>query len=84
MVAKVTPIGKSLTETSIDADNDHVSLYGQLVWRVLNLTAYCYSGRAVFNYTYYGRGAGRQFNSFEELELTWLSRLCEKHIGLLS
>ena len=47
MVAKVT----------IDIDNDHVSSYGQVVWRVLNLIAYCYSGRAVFNCIDYERGA---------------------------
>ena len=46
----MTPIGgKSITEMSIDTDIDHVSSYGQIVWHVLNLTAYCCSGRAVFN-----------------------------------
>ena len=46
-------------ETSIDTDSDNVSLYGQVVWSVLNLTAYCYSSRtrAMFNCIDYGRGA---------------------------
>ena len=63
-------------------------MYGQVVWRVLNLTTYCYSSRAVFNCIDNGRSieeqelVGRQFNSFEKLELTFgLSRLCEKHIA---
>ena len=42
---------------SIDINDDHMSPYGQVVWRMLNLTAYCYSGYAVFNCTDYGRGA---------------------------
>ena len=42
---------------SIYANDDHMSLYGQIVWRMLNLTAYCYSGHVVFNCTDYERGA---------------------------
>ena len=60
MVAKVTndtDRWKSVTETSIDTDIDHVNSYGQIVWRVSNLTAYRCSGRAVFNCTDYERGA---------------------------
>ena len=47
---------ESLTEMSIDTNNGHVSLYGQVVWCMLNLTAYCYSGSAVCNGIDYGRG----------------------------
>ena len=43
-------------ETSIDTDNDHISLYSQVVWHKLNLTVYCYFGHAVFNCIDYGRG----------------------------
>ena len=53
MVAKVTidtDWWKVCNGTSIDTNDDHVSSYGQVVWHVLNLTAYCYSGRAVFDY----------------------------------
>ena len=61
MVAKVTidtDRWKIVTETSIHTDDGHVSSYGQRVWRTLNLTAYYYySGRAVFNYIDYERGA---------------------------
>ena len=60
MVAKVTndtDRWKSVTETSINTDIDHVSLYGPIVCHVLNLTAYCCSGCAVFNCIDYGRGA---------------------------
>ena len=54
----MTPIGgRSVAETAIDTDIDHVSWYGVIVWRVLNLTVYCCSGRAVFNCIDYGRGA---------------------------
>ena len=55
----MTPIGgKSVMETSIDTDIvDHVSSHGQFVWRMLNPTAYCCSGRAVFNCIANGRGA---------------------------
>ena len=61
MVAKVTNDTDRCKVRSgnmyIDTDIDHVSSYGQIVWRVLNLTAYCCSGRAVFNFIDYGRGA---------------------------
>ena len=45
----MTPIGgKYVTEMSIDTNRDHVSLYGDIVKRVLHLTAYYYYyGRAV-------------------------------------
>ena len=73
-------------ETSVDTNHNYMSLYGQVVWRVLNFIVYCCSGRAVFNCIDYERGArngemvGIQFNSFEELEMTFgLSRLCVKH-----
>ena len=49
--------GKSIMEMSIDTDNDHVSSYGDVKsFGTLNLTAYCQSGRAVFNYIDYGKG----------------------------
>ena len=55
----------------------------QVVWRVLNLTAYYYSGRAVLFVLLMEEEeemVGRQFNSFEELKRTFgLSRLCEKY-----
>ena len=80
----MTPIGgKSVTETSIDTNNNHVSLYGQVICRLLNLTAYYYSGHAVFALIYMEEQqemVRRQFNSFKELELTFrLNQLCEKH-----
>ena len=53
----MTPIGgKYVTETSIDIDNDHMSMYGDIVRRacvamqccnVLYLAAHYYYGRAV-------------------------------------
>ena len=72
---------KSVTATSIDIDIDHVSLYGRIVWRVLNLTAYCCSVCAVFNCIDYGRGTRngwKKFNSFEELELTFAGSVVRK------
>ena len=53
----MTPIdGKYVTETSIDTYSDHVSPYGDIVRRVLNLTAYYYYGRAaLINCIEYGR-----------------------------
>ena len=47
----------------------------QVVWRVLNLTAYYYSGRAVLFVLIMEEEeemVGRQFNSFEELERSYL------------
>ena len=38
---------KVVTEMFIDTDNDHISSY-QVVWHVLHLIAYYYSGHAVF------------------------------------
>ena len=53
-----------------DADNDHVSSYVDTVlWRLLHLTAYYYSGYAVLIVEKEEEEmVGRQFNSFEELE----------------
>ena len=52
----MTLIGeKSVTEMSIDTNNDCASLYGQVISHVLNLTAY---GCAVFDsIDLYGRAA---------------------------
>ena len=64
-------------EMSTDTDNDHVSSYGQDVWRVLNLRAYtyCYSGVALCLISLMMEEeqemVGIQFNRFEELELTF-------------
>ena len=49
IVAKVTfdtDRWKVVTETFIETNNDHMSSY-QVVWHVLHLTAYYYSGHAV-------------------------------------
>ena len=48
IVAKVTfdTDRKFVTETFIDTDNDHMSSY-QVVWHLLHLTAYYYSGHAI-------------------------------------
>ena len=76
----MTPLGgKSIAEMSLETDNNHVTLYGQIVWRMLNLTSYrsCLIALIMEEEQ---ELVGRQFNSFEQLEMTFrLSRLCEKH-----
>ena len=60
---------KSVTETSIDTDNNHVRLY-QVVWCVLHLVAYYYSGRAVLIVLIMEEEeemVGRKFNTLKEL-----------------
>ena len=60
-----------MTETSIDTDNDRkfVRLY-QVVWRVLHLAAYYYSGRAVLIVLIIKEEeemVGRKFTTFKEM-----------------
>ena len=57
--------GKFITETTIDTDDDHTSSYGQVVWHVLNLTGYRYSGHFVFKCIDYETGARNSWNSFQ-------------------
>ena len=73
----MTPIGgKSITQMSIDADNDHVSSYGDIACYI-HLTVYYYqcSGRAVLIVVILEEKeerVGRQFNTVLRSWNLWL------------